>query len=378
MKKYNVLLMTLLLTNQLVFCQHTDSTKIDIFMTQAQLKEIGLNVNFISSFVETPNRYIFLSSAQGLYVLGKEGIMPVTYVPQQAISSFTITTAGDLYAILDKKLCFLDSVSNFQEVIDLPNSKMKLSAGKNALYIYDSEAISGTNKYTIYRLFPDNNYQKIIETPASINAVTEVEGKILFASENKVYCIDVENKVYSEITYLQNQNEKIISIAMDYSHQSLYFSSLTAIFRLKEGKVDCVNDQFGGLLQCDEVGLVIFNPIENFLVRMRNTALFSLTSQNTVSTAKQTVPASNTPASVSTLPPVNKPNQSTSSSANSSSSTKQTITYNAPTLLISTSGEKYEAKEGYYFVGTLKDGKIEQGTLYDSNRKPVKTFFIKK
>jgi hypothetical protein len=55
---------------------------------------------------------------------------------------------------------------------------------------------------------------------------------------------------------------------------------------------------------------------------------------------------------------------------------KQTITYNAPALLTSTSGEQYEAQTGYYFVGILnKDGKIEQGTLYDANKKAVKTFY---
>jgi hypothetical protein len=60
------------------------------------------------------------------------------------------------------------------------------------------------------------------------------------------------------------------------------------------------------------------------------------------------------------------------------SSAKQNVTYDAPTLLTSTSGETYEAQAGYYFTGTLKDGKIEQGTLFDSNKKPVKTFFVKK
>jgi hypothetical protein len=38
--------------------------------------------------------------------------------------------------------------------------------------------------------------------------------------------------------------------------------------------VDCVNDQFGGLLQRDEAGLTIFNLDESFVVRMRNNALF--------------------------------------------------------------------------------------------------------
>jgi hypothetical protein len=80
------------------------------------------------------------------------------------------------------------------------------------------------------------------------------------------------------------------------------------------------------------------------------------------------------------VPPVAKPKPSAPISTTSPSSPdgRQTITYDAPTSLVSTSGEKYEAKEGYYFVGTLKDGKIEQGTLYDANKKPVKTFFKKR
>jgi hypothetical protein len=58
---------------------------------------------------------------------------------------------------------------------------------------------------------------------------------------------------------------------------------------------------------------------------------------------------------------------------------KQTVTYTAPTLLTSTSGEQYEAQAGYYFVGILSiDGKIEHGHLYNSDNEIVKTFFVKK
>jgi len=48
---------------------------------------------------------------------------------------------------------------------------------------------------------------------------------------------------------------------------------------------------------------------------------------------------------------------------------KQTVTYTNPTTLISTSGEKFEAKEGDYFVGTFKDGKIVSGKIYDKSGK---------
>jgi hypothetical protein len=377
MKKYSIILIALLLIGQSGFGQSKDSAKIDIFMTKAQLKEINLDVGFIPSFVKTSNRYIFLSSEKELYILGKEGIMPVISVSQPPVHSFTITPDGDLFAVCNNKLCLLDSANNFQTIIDLPNDKMKLSAGKKSLYIYDSETVAGTDKHAIYELFPSGNYQKLIETPAPVNTVLEVEEYVLFSSENKMYGIDIGNKSFREITRLQNQNGKIISMTMDYSSQSLYFSSETAIFRMKEGNIDCINDQFGGLLQCDEAGLLIFDPGESFVARIRNYALFPATSQN-AELSQQPVPATNTSTSASGMPTVAKPNQSSPTSP-SPTGAKQTITYNAPTLLVSTSGEKYEAQAGYYFVGKLdKDGKIEQGTLYDANKNAVKTFFKKR
>jgi hypothetical protein len=57
---------------------------------------------------------------------------------------------------------------------------------------------------------------------------------------------------------------------------------------------------------------------------------------------------------------------------------KEIIKYEEPTTIITTSGETYDAPAGSYFTGTVKDGKIEQGTLYNENKKPLKTFFRKK
>jgi hypothetical protein len=57
---------------------------------------------------------------------------------------------------------------------------------------------------------------------------------------------------------------------------------------------------------------------------------------------------------------------------------KETIKYDKPTTIITTSGEKYDAPAGSYFTGTVKNGVIEQGTLYNENKKPLKTFFRKK
>jgi hypothetical protein len=57
---------------------------------------------------------------------------------------------------------------------------------------------------------------------------------------------------------------------------------------------------------------------------------------------------------------------------------KETIKYDEPTTITTTSGESYDAPAGSYFTGTVKNGVIEQGTLYNENKKPLKTFFRKK
>ncbi|MDR2064160.1 MAG: hypothetical protein LBP85_00390, partial [Prevotellaceae bacterium] len=63
------------------------------------------------------------------------------------------------------------------------------------------------------------------------------------------------------------------------------------------------------------------------------------------------------------------PEKTSESNVPNTSSDRQTVTYDVPTLLISTSGEQYEAQPGYYFVGILdKDGRIVQGTLFDSGK----------
>jgi hypothetical protein len=58
---------------------------------------------------------------------------------------------------------------------------------------------------------------------------------------------------------------------------------------------------------------------------------------------------------------------------------KQTITYTAQTLLVSASDnlDRFRTEAGDTFIGTIKDGKIVEGTVYRNNE-PVKTFIQKR
>lgn len=356
MKKYISLFITIFIIQQLLLGQENDNIKADVFMTKKQLQTAQMDITFIPEFIKIPNNFIFLSSEQNLYILGREGLMKILIYSD--VNSFTLSSMGEFYFIQGDVLKKLNEPTNeLIEVTNLPKPNMRISTGENALYIFDNEKISNSNNYSIYKLFSNNDYIKIIDVPSIINSVVEVENYVLFSTENKLYAVDIENKAVKEIAALHNENDKIISVNWDNTNNALYFSSEQAIFRMKEGKVDCVNDQFSGMLQCDDVGLVIFNPKEQFVVRIHNSALFSSSS------ITSTTPKSNTQPN-ETKPALTKNGE-------------QKITYTEPTTLIPVFGEQFEAKEGDIFEGEMKDGKIVQGKVI-RNGETVKMFLNKR
>lgn len=273
MKKYILLFIKILIIQQLLFGWENDAVKADVFMTKRHLQEAQMNINFIPAFVKTPSNFIFLSSKESLYLLGREGLVEV--FDYFDVSSFALSARGELYFVQGDMLRkFDESTSALIDVIQLPNIKMRLSTGKEALYIYDAGKIPSAD-YAIYKLFSDGSYIKIIEVPTPINAVAEIENYLFFSTVNSLYIIDIGNEFVQEIATLENQNDRIISIAIDEVNDVLYFSGEYAIFRIQNDEIVCVNDQFGGLLQIDDFGLVIFNPAEQFVVRLRHTALFA-------------------------------------------------------------------------------------------------------
>ncbi|MDR1274662.1 MAG: hypothetical protein LBK12_08930, partial [Odoribacteraceae bacterium] len=61
--------------------------------------------------------------------------------------------------------------------------------------------------------------------------------------------------------------------------------------------------------QCDEAGLIVFSPTENFIVRIRHNALFPVKSQEVTSPQQQIVSATNATISVTTIFSITQQNQ---------------------------------------------------------------------
>jgi hypothetical protein len=68
--------------------------------------------------------------------------------------------------------------------------------------------------------------------------------------------------------------QDIISITGDTINQAIYFSTQDTIYRIQNGELEYISTEFGGILNYDGEGLLIFNPENNLIIRLRNSILY--------------------------------------------------------------------------------------------------------
>ncbi|MDR1341316.1 MAG: hypothetical protein LBK58_14880 [Prevotellaceae bacterium] len=140
--------------------------------------------------------------------------------------------------------------------------------------------------------------------PTSITSLLESEESLFFSSKNKLFCIDIKNKKISELYSFPEKESEIISIANDNLNHALYFSTKDTIYRIFNNEIEIVNIDFGGILRYDGEGLLIFNPEQSLIVRLRNNILYNTgqTPENPVAQSKEEATVAPDPVSTVTLP----------------------------------------------------------------------------
>ena len=235
-----------------------------LLLNSKMLDDARINVSFTNSFDLTPEGKILLSSLNRFYLLGWDEFTPLESEMQAPIQSFAYTAADVLLMISGNSLCYLDSLGLPVKLFLLPNNNMGIVAGDNVLYVYDKT--KQKNGYAVYMLQENFSYLKVLELPAPINAVTEINKNLLFAVKNKICSVNLKNKTIKVLVQLPKANEKIISMAYDYGNDVLYFSTSDAIYTLKGKQAGCIIGQVGGLIKCYYNELYVFNPEKKFLI----------------------------------------------------------------------------------------------------------------
>jgi len=257
-----------LLFNQQLFCETQNDSIFKqpiILMSSQILDKMGMNISFINSFDFTPQQQILLSSLNQFYLLGWESFVSLEPILSSPISSFTYNSENVLLAVIGQNIYFFDDDQNqFVELFPLPHENMEISSGKNeVIYVYDKEK---QDNYVLYRLRNKEAPLKIFEISTPITSVLEVNENILFATNNKICSINMKDKTAEVIIQLPNDSDKIMSMTQDYTNSVLYFSTIDAVYAVKDKQAGCVIEQIGGLIKCYNNELYVFNPEKKFLI----------------------------------------------------------------------------------------------------------------
>lgn len=271
MRKLSILILfyTLIIFRLTLFGQNTDkleSIHAELLMSSSMLEEASLDISFVNSLNFTSTQKVLLSSSNQFYLLGLGGLKPVGKRVFN-IYSFDYAPEGALMVVHEKELSYVDSLGNYNHYYTLPNERMGITSGKHKIYIYDQK--ENLKTYDLYVL-ENGNYTKLISLPTSISSIYEVNDLLYFATENKIYTLNILNNELKEVVRLEDFNKKILSITTNLNGDHLYFSTDKHLYAFEKEKTVCISDQFGGLLKFNDTGLIVFAPERKFIVRLIN------------------------------------------------------------------------------------------------------------
>lgn len=243
----------------------TDSLRYEVLMSTALLKTMNLNPVFISTLDVTPERHVLVSTEKRAYLLGWGGMKPLGKPAAGAISSFAFTPDGLLMVVMDKEICYFDSLGTLTSLYRLPYSDMGISAGKRTMYIYD-RSTGKTNK-GVYELSPGGKYKVLFELTSPIKSVAEFNNTLLFTTRNLLCQFDLATKDYKVLASL-SKDKTILSVTVDHSGNRIYFSTDREIYAVNNSAAITISKELGGILKFYADGLMVFDPGKSFLIRI--------------------------------------------------------------------------------------------------------------
>ena len=271
-QKNKALVLLLMLASMLPLQSQTVSdtlpekdTKIQVLMDNAHLNSCGFRGQLTNSFCKVNGKDVVVLASGNTFYLLEEGrfYRLAGGNINDSISSFGMMASNKLVVVVGDRICALDSNGTLFPMFQLADTGMEITVDDNIIYAYDK--YSEEDMYSLYAYVEEGEVRiTTIETP--INDVVGTEEKVCFCSDNLIYELDVINQTANVLCVVE-EDETIISLAVDKRHNILYFSTEDYVCRFVENNVELVG-VIGGTLLFDEKGLLVFDAKSRFLYRM--------------------------------------------------------------------------------------------------------------
>lgn len=240
-------------------------TKIQVLMDNTLLNSCGFRGQLTNSFCKVNGQDVVVLASGNTFYLLEEGrfYRLAGGIINDSISSFGMMASNKLVVVVEDKICAFDSRGKLLPMFHLADAGMEITVDDNIIYTYDK--YSKENLFSLYAYVEEGEVRiTTIETP--INDVAGADEKVYFCSDNLIYELDVINQTANLLCVVE-ENETIISLAVDKRHNILYFSTEDYVCRLVKNNVELVGI-IGGELLFDEKGLLVFDAESRFLYRM--------------------------------------------------------------------------------------------------------------
>lgn len=258
-----------------VYSQNNDSITSEILLDYELLKESSIDAEFINSIEYSPNEFILLSSPTQFYLLGMGGMIPIfeSWTGKSDIESFTVKADGILLIASGNALYQAYTEPSFIKIMDIPDNDMGVTSKYKDIYVFDRILKNNKKNYSIYQISENKEITSLVTMPTPILSVFEQPTFLIFSTINLLFSIDIHTRNMFQILALPKEND-IISVVGDTINRAVYFSTDSAIYRIKDNKIEIISEDFGGTLRYDGEGLLIFNSGKKLIIRLRNTLLY--------------------------------------------------------------------------------------------------------
>lgn len=260
-----ILLLSLLAVPVYGRADNTDTLKYEMLMSPLLLKQQGLDRDFSNSFDITPNNLLLLSSADQLWLLGWDGMVPFGKPVGSTVDGFVFAPDSALLVVSGNRLFTLGGEGNLIPLFTLPSWNMGITRGRELVYLYDRSMTSGSS--SVYAVAPGARIARLFDIPATITSLAEMNGTLLFSADNCLFRYGLADRSLEALAVLP-VSMKILSVAPESLSGRIFFSTQDRIYGLKDTTATLISGDFGGYLSARPNSLFVYNPGKKILLRI--------------------------------------------------------------------------------------------------------------
>lgn len=147
--------------------------------------DVNLEGQLIDCFDFSPQSLVEIATPEQLYLVGSDKLIAHGKRSSQPIRSFVYLPDSCLMIARDGEVCSFDVDGNIVRLIGFPFKNFGISSGKHVFYVYE-RSLNKKNQ-ALYMIARGGKYQKLMDLPAIINDLLELESGFVFATDDGIF-----------------------------------------------------------------------------------------------------------------------------------------------------------------------------------------------